>query len=128
RGGGYTGTVAHDGGRVVGWLAKLLVEDRHYGPSEAYGGMRPATEARLAPLGGSIENRPIGHVVGGRWSAAVGRAPQCCAQGLCCSCSRTTPYDLSLAGATSAVDLGVKDSPGAVEAGPEREGSKPVRK
>ena len=41
--GEYTETALANWGRVVGARARLLFEDSRYGPSEAYGGMRPAT-------------------------------------------------------------------------------------
>jgi len=41
--GEYTETALANWGRVVGARARLLFEDSRYGPSEAYGGARPAT-------------------------------------------------------------------------------------
>jgi len=41
--GEYTETALANWGHVVGSRAKLLFEDSRYGPSEAYGGKRPAT-------------------------------------------------------------------------------------
>src|SRR5437899_10923956 len=41
--GEYTATALANWGQVVGSRAKLLFEDSRYGPSEAYGGKRPAT-------------------------------------------------------------------------------------
>jgi ectoine hydroxylase-related dioxygenase (phytanoyl-CoA dioxygenase family) len=41
--GEYSETALANWGRVVGARARLLFEDSRYGPSEAYGGMRPAT-------------------------------------------------------------------------------------
>jgi hypothetical protein len=39
----YSETALANWSRVVGSRAKLLFEDSRYGPSEAYGGARPAT-------------------------------------------------------------------------------------
>src|SRR5262249_55843036 len=41
--GEHTETALANWARVVGSRAKLLFEDSRYGPSEAYGGARPAT-------------------------------------------------------------------------------------
>jgi ectoine hydroxylase-related dioxygenase (phytanoyl-CoA dioxygenase family) len=41
--GEYSETALANWGRVVGARARLLFEDSRYGPSEAYGGTRPAT-------------------------------------------------------------------------------------